>query len=114
MSASGGGDGPESVCCGFQDALKLPWRSEAIKICIFIADAPPHGLGCKAFSLVTVACLTVLSQVMETDSRMDVPKAAIHWPLRVAWLLQGLSSILLHVNPQVLDLRTGPLSHAVQ
>jgi hypothetical protein len=45
--ASGGGDGPESVCCGLNDCFeKLKWRDEAIKIAILIADAPPHGLGC--------------------------------------------------------------------
>jgi hypothetical protein len=45
-SAFGGGDGPESVCCGLNDCLeKLTWREEAVKVCILIADAPPHGLG---------------------------------------------------------------------
>ena len=24
---------------------KLSWREEATKICVFIADAPPHGMG---------------------------------------------------------------------
>jgi len=44
MSANGGGDGPEEVACAFHDVLKLPWREAATKICIFITDAPPHGL----------------------------------------------------------------------
>lgn len=44
--AQGGGDFPESVCCGMSDCLeKLEWRSEAVKVAILIADAPPHGLG---------------------------------------------------------------------
>ena len=43
---SGGGDGPESVCCGLGDCCeKLKWREEAMKIAILISDAPPHGLG---------------------------------------------------------------------
>jgi hypothetical protein len=44
MAASGGGDGPEEVACAFHDVLHLPWRDDATKICIFITDAPPHGL----------------------------------------------------------------------
>ena len=38
------GDIPEAVADGLHDALKLSWREEATKICVLIADAPPHGL----------------------------------------------------------------------
>lgn len=49
--AQGGGDLPESICCGMNDCLeKLDWRSEAVKVAILIADAPPHGLGCAVDS----------------------------------------------------------------
>jgi Mg-chelatase subunit ChlD len=44
LSASGGGDGPEAVVDGLQAALKLDYRPQSTKICILIADAPPHGL----------------------------------------------------------------------
>lgn len=44
MFASGGGDGPEAVTAALSDALSLPWRPNATKIVILIADAPPHGL----------------------------------------------------------------------
>jgi len=44
MKASGGGDGPEAVTAGLYDALHLPWRPNSTKICVLIADAPPHGL----------------------------------------------------------------------
>lgn len=44
MSAAGGGDGPEAVTAALADALELPWRPNATKIIILIADAPPHGL----------------------------------------------------------------------
>eukprot|EP01012_Entosiphon_sulcatum_P056931 TRINITY_DN8064_c0_g1_i1.p1 TRINITY_DN8064_c0_g1~~TRINITY_DN8064_c0_g1_i1.p1 ORF type:complete len:891 (+),score=143.43 TRINITY_DN8064_c0_g1_i1:40-2673(+) len=44
MSASGGGDAPEAVAEGLRDVLQLPWRPSASKVCVFIADAPPHGL----------------------------------------------------------------------
>lgn len=43
-SAQGGGDGPEAVADGLHAALKLSWRENATKICVLIADAPPHGL----------------------------------------------------------------------
>ncbi len=43
-SASGGGDGPEAVADAMHQVLKLSWREEAAKICVFISDAPPHGL----------------------------------------------------------------------
>lgn len=45
--ASGGGDGPEAVTEALNDAVNLNYRKNAIKICVIIADAPPHGLGCS-------------------------------------------------------------------
>ena len=45
LSAQGGGDGPEAVEAGLKDTLEMPWRPAATKVCILIADAPPHGLG---------------------------------------------------------------------
>jgi len=44
MSANGGGDGPEAVTAALSDALCLPWRPNATKVAVLIADAPPHGL----------------------------------------------------------------------
>eukprot|EP01119_Soliformovum_irregulare_P003212 TRINITY_DN1354_c0_g1_i4.p1 TRINITY_DN1354_c0_g1~~TRINITY_DN1354_c0_g1_i4.p1 ORF type:complete len:405 (-),score=95.99 TRINITY_DN1354_c0_g1_i4:45-1121(-) len=45
MAADGGGDGPEAVADGLHDALAFfPWSLSAVKIVVFIADAPPHGL----------------------------------------------------------------------
>jgi len=44
MAAQGGGDGPEAVADGLYQALHLKWRTEAVKIIVLIADAPPHGL----------------------------------------------------------------------
>ncbi|XP_070569063.1 uncharacterized protein [Ptychodera flava] len=43
-NATGGGDAPEAVADALHQVLKLSWRDEATKICVFIADAPPHGL----------------------------------------------------------------------
>jgi hypothetical protein len=45
MVASGGGDGPEAVTAGLHEVNELNWRPNATKVCVFIADAPPHGLG---------------------------------------------------------------------
>jgi len=45
MSAQGGGDGPEAVTAGLHEVNNLNWRPNASKVCVFIADAPPHGLG---------------------------------------------------------------------
>jgi len=45
MTAEGGGDGPESVACALHEALNSDWRKDAVKVCVVIADAPPHGLG---------------------------------------------------------------------
>lgn len=45
MSAEGGGDGPESVACALHEALKSDWRKNSVRVCVVIADAPPHGLG---------------------------------------------------------------------
>jgi len=44
MKAAGGNDGPESVACALHDVMNLDYRKESTKICILIADAPPHGL----------------------------------------------------------------------
>ncbi|CAF4384967.1 unnamed protein product [Rotaria socialis] len=44
-SASGGGDGPEAMTPALHAAAHtLSWRTNAVKIAILIADAPPHGL----------------------------------------------------------------------
>lgn len=43
-TAHGGGDAPEAVADALNDALQLPWREKATKICVLISDAPPHGL----------------------------------------------------------------------
>jgi Mg-chelatase subunit ChlD len=51
MNASGGGDTPEAVGYAMQATLQdLSWRPDVIKICVIIADAPPHGLGCDCCS----------------------------------------------------------------
>mmetsp|Transcript_1661 Transcript_1661/g.3350 ORF Transcript_1661/g.3350 Transcript_1661/m.3350 type:complete len:445 (+) Transcript_1661:375-1709(+) len=45
LRADGGGDGPEAVGAALRATRTVPWRHDATKICVLIADAPPHGLG---------------------------------------------------------------------
>lgn len=51
MAAVGGGDGPEAVADALFEVLHMEWRPSAAKVCVLIADAPPHGLGeaCDGF-----------------------------------------------------------------
>ncbi|KAH7088614.1 elongation factor-2 kinase [Auriculariales sp. MPI-PUGE-AT-0066] len=51
LSAEGGGDGPEAVTAALYAALNMDWRSQASKMVVLIADAPPHGIGesCDGF-----------------------------------------------------------------
>lgn len=44
LSPHGGGDGPEAVADAIYESWKMPWKQGIMKIVIFIADAPPHGL----------------------------------------------------------------------
>ena len=43
QNASGGGDFPEDVQGGFNQALRLGWTSDSVKSAFHIADAPGHG-----------------------------------------------------------------------
>jgi hypothetical protein len=44
QSAAGGGDPPEAVHRGFEDAVGLQWRtSNAARVLFHVADAPPHS-----------------------------------------------------------------------
>lgn len=46
LSASGGGDGPESVLDGIWAACyELEWRRHARRLAVLVGDAPPHGVG---------------------------------------------------------------------
>ena len=42
LAAMGGGDDPEDICGGFDEALKMKWTATA-KYAVLIADAPCHG-----------------------------------------------------------------------
>ncbi len=48
MAKLAGGDQAEALTDALHQLLKLSWREEATKICVLIADAPPHGLGCRS------------------------------------------------------------------
>jgi len=45
LEAKGGGDGPEAITAALDAALRLKWRSDAVKVAVLITDAPPHGIG---------------------------------------------------------------------
>lgn len=44
MSPKGGGDTPEAVAEALHQISKLPYRKDATKVVVFVADAPCHGL----------------------------------------------------------------------
>lgn len=44
MEAQGGGDSPEAATDGLFDGVRLDFRPGAARVCIWIADAPPHGV----------------------------------------------------------------------
>jgi len=44
MSAQGGGDSPEAVAEALDNINNLNFRKSATRICVFVADAPPHGI----------------------------------------------------------------------
>lgn len=43
QSANGGGDYPEAMDAGLDDATKLSWSQDSAKIVFLVADAPPHA-----------------------------------------------------------------------
>mmetsp|Transcript_18309 Transcript_18309/g.39504 ORF Transcript_18309/g.39504 Transcript_18309/m.39504 type:complete len:434 (-) Transcript_18309:170-1471(-) len=45
LTLGDGGDGPEAVGAALHATRIMPWRNDATKVCVLIADAPPHGLG---------------------------------------------------------------------
>jgi len=53
LSAGGGGDTPEAVDRAMQTAEKLPWRRNAAKVVLLVADAPPHEEGLAATMTAT-------------------------------------------------------------
>jgi hypothetical protein len=61
MVANGGGDAPEAVVDGLQQALGLGWVKSAQKAIVLIGDAPPHGEGGRGdhFSLGCPCGLTM-------------------------------------------------------
>lgn len=45
MEAGGGGDEPEAVYEGVQDAAeKIEWRENSVKLIVLVGDAPPHAM----------------------------------------------------------------------
>lgn len=42
QNSRGGGDNPEAVDAALEEALKLSWREDALKLVFLVLDAPPH------------------------------------------------------------------------
>jgi hypothetical protein len=42
LNAGGGGDSPEAMDKAIASASQLPWRKDAVKTMLLVADAPPH------------------------------------------------------------------------
>ncbi|KAG2336931.1 hypothetical protein BDR05DRAFT_80548 [Suillus weaverae] len=45
LTATGGGDGPESQSDALSAAYSADWKDEATKVVVLITDSPPHGIG---------------------------------------------------------------------
>lgn len=69
---STGGDVPEAVADALNDLLSLTWRQTATKICVFISDAPPHGLSTSVRDgFPTGECIeTLLVLVLSSSQKM--------------------------------------------
>jgi hypothetical protein len=51
MAAAGGGDEPEAVYDGVNDAIhKLAWRAHSLRLVLLVGDAPPHGFATRSTS----------------------------------------------------------------
>lgn len=107
----GGGDLPEAVADGLNEAYGLNWRKESTKICVLISDAPPHGLmpqgdslpnGCpkgidplnvvkemskKGITLYCVGCEPAISRFKDFFSALAFITGGQYVPLRNAKLL---------------------------
>jgi hypothetical protein len=70
MEAKGGGDAPEAVVDSLEAARNLEYRKSSTRICVLIADAPPHGLG-------------------ESGDGFDERCPCGHDPLKVAQLMEA-------------------------
>jgi hypothetical protein len=86
LYASGGGDGPEAVTAGLMEALNMDWRSNATKLVILIADAPPHGIGeygdGERFLMLA---FTHIDTLHSQASRMAPQMAMTPYRLREKW-----------------------------
>lgn len=88
MAAVGGGDGPEAVADALFEVLHMEWRQSAAKVCAFIADAPPHGLGeaCDGFPQGTytvhlIGCRSMCKSALassHTNQSIDGSLAYVH------------------------------------
>lgn len=68
LEAGGGGDMPEAVDQAMTAASRLPWRQDAVKVMLLVADAPPHD--------ERLATTLAATQELRTRGVQIVPVAA--------------------------------------
>lgn len=73
LKAEGGGDGPEAVLDGLNDALDgIKWRDLAHKVIILVGDAPPHGVNAGGRWPKKCPCGLTIDQVTKKASKRGV------------------------------------------
>ncbi|KAG2372638.1 hypothetical protein C9374_013702 [Naegleria lovaniensis] len=81
MSAIGGGDYPEALASALKVVSEMPFNKNGKKIVIWIADAPPHGMGasgdsypegCKDENNQVIDWIKLADYVMEKGSTIDL------------------------------------------
>ena len=76
--ASGGGDYPEAVHTAISNVLQHNWRDDAVKLCFFVLDAPPHeeseiqGINASMLKDVTAMAAAGIRYIPVVSSGADV------------------------------------------
>jgi hypothetical protein len=112
MVASGGGDGPEALADAMLNVRDMPYRPGASKICIWIADAPPHGIeprgdgfpdGCPCGHdpiALAIDCLRrgITIYTVGCEANLQAYVSAFHFLIAVAEITQGQALGLANVD----------------
>lgn len=126
QSAQGGGDYPEAVHTALENAVTgHTWRENAVKICFFVLDAPPHteseiqGINSSILKSVTKAAELGIRIIPVASSGVDKDTEYI---LRSFALMTGGTYIFLtnhsgiggsHIDPSVSDYTVEPLNECM-
>lgn len=126
QSANGGGDYPEAVHTALDNAISgHEWRENAVKICFFVLDAPPHteseiqGINSQIVKSLTLASEKGIKVIPVASSGVDKDTEFI---LRSFALMTGGTYIFLtnhsgignpHIEPSVDDYTVEPLNECM-